>query len=173
MYASPEQRAAEIEEGATWDGARLRSFVRNSAADLEHDIDGLDGLDGAAWQAEVVTAQGRTVRAEEIPWMRTREVAIHAVDLGGGVTFADLPDELCEAIVDDVCTRRGGLRKDPPMVLHSTSGRTWTIDGIDRDGTSPVVIRGTLPELARWLTGRGAGNLTTADGQLPELTAWL
>ena len=32
--------------------------------------------------AEVVTAQGRTVPATEIPWLRAREVYVHVVDLG-------------------------------------------------------------------------------------------
>jgi maleylpyruvate isomerase len=164
MYSTPEQRVAEIEEGAGWDGSRLRDRVTASAADLDDD---LDKLDAAAWRAQVVTAQGRTVPADQIPWMRTREVTVHAVDLGTGAAFADLPADLCEALVEDVVARRTGLRRDPPVKLHSTSGRTWTVG----DGPAPV-ITGTPAALARWLTGRGADDLTTG-GPLPVLTPWL
>lgn len=169
MYASPQQRAAEIAGGATWDAVRLRRFVADSAADLAAD---LDALDDVSWRAEVVTAQGRTVAAEEIPWMRTREVAVHAIDLDAGTTFADLPQDLCEALVDDVVTRRSNLRKDPPVALCSTTGLAWTLSGAD--ARQPVVVTGDPGSLARWLTGRGADGVHTSDGSaLPVLTPWL
>lgn len=167
MYASSEQRAAEIAEGATWDGARLRVFVATSAERLAAD---LERLDDQAWRREVVTAQGRTVPATEIPWMRTREVAVHAVDLGAGVTFDELPDDLLEALVDDVAVRRSTVGRDPALRLHSTSGRTWTIDG----GGDRVDVTGTPAALARWLTGRAGGGLQTPEHRtLPSLTPWL
>ncbi|TGZ12556.1 hypothetical protein DV517_66400 [Streptomyces sp. S816] len=54
--------------------------------------DGLDRLTEEHWRHEAVTAQGRTVPATELPWMRAREVCVHAVDRSTGVvTFADLP----------------------------------------------------------------------------------
>lgn len=165
MYSSPEQRATEIEEGAGWDVTRLRQLVTTSAADLAAD---LHGLEASQWRAEVVTAQGRTVTAREIPWMRTREVAIHAVDLGNGATFSDLPRDLNEAIVDDVVTRRTGLHKDPAVELRCTTGRTWTIQGYG----SPVVVEGTPDQLAQWLTGRGTEGLGE-EVAAPALTPWL
>ncbi|MEV7010030.1 maleylpyruvate isomerase family mycothiol-dependent enzyme [Streptosporangium sp. NPDC051022] len=167
MYGSAEQRSAEIEEGATWAPERLRRMVRENAACLSAD---LAALIGEQWDALVVTAQGRTVPASEIPWMRTREVAVHAVDLEAGVTFADLPDDLCEELVSDVVARRSGQAKDPALSLVSTTGRAWSLAGT---GT-PVEVRGEPGELARWLTGRGAGTLrTTSGGPLPTLTPWL
>jgi maleylpyruvate isomerase len=57
MYASREQRAAEIGDGAGWDAAVLRSRVRESAEALAA---ALDALPDKAWRAVVVTAQGRT-----------------------------------------------------------------------------------------------------------------
>ena len=159
MYPSPEHRAAEIAEGATWDGPRLRAFVRDTAADLAAD---LDALDEREWAAEVVTAQGRTIPATEIPWLRTREVTIHAVDLRSGVSFDTLPVDLLEAIIGDVVARRSGQRRDPPMAVRSTTGRTWLID----TGPDPLSVTGSPAQLACWLTGRGAGDL-------PHLTPWL
>jgi maleylpyruvate isomerase len=105
MYAGPEQRAAEIEEGAQLPAAQLRRLVHDSARQLAAE---LDELPEDAWQHEVVTAQGRTVAATEIPWMRTREVAVHAVDLGTGIGFDDLPDELNTAVALDVVRKRSG-----------------------------------------------------------------
>ena len=121
MYASPEQRVREIEAGATLPAAELRDLVQHSAASLAA---ALDDLPAEAWDAIVVTAQGRTVPATEIPWMRAREVCIHAVDLGAGVTFGDLPPDFVAALLANVApqARRGG--------------------------------RGEGPELAAWLTGR-------------------
>lgn len=103
MYADADQRTSEIEAGAALPADRLRALVRSSAAELADD---LDALSEEAWRRQVVTAQGRTVPATEIPWMRTREVAVHAVDLGAGITFAALPQELNAALVADVVKKR-------------------------------------------------------------------
>ena len=103
MYAGAEQRAAEIELGAGWTPMELRRVVRASAEALDTD---LTALGRAQWEHEVVTAQGRTVPAREIVWMRTREVAVHAVDLDAGVEFDDLPDDLTTALVVDAAGKR-------------------------------------------------------------------
>jgi uncharacterized protein (TIGR03083 family) len=103
MYAGPEPRAAEIAHGARLSAAQLRPLVHESASALAAD---LDALPEPAWSREVVTAQGRAVPASEIPWLRTREVAVHAVDLNAGVGFADLPEDLNAALVSDVVAKR-------------------------------------------------------------------
>ncbi len=103
MYAGVEQRNAEIETSAGMRPAELRERVQASAADLAAAI---DGLPEAAWANEVQTAQGRTVPATEVIWMRTREVAVHAVDLDAGTTFADLSDDLNTALALDVVRKR-------------------------------------------------------------------
>jgi maleylpyruvate isomerase len=101
MYASVAQRAAEIADGALWPAARLRALAGESSAALAA---ALDGLDGDGWAREVVTIQGRRIRATELPWLRTRETAVHAVDLGAA--FADLPKDLLLALAADVLARR-------------------------------------------------------------------
>lgn len=167
MYASPEQRAAEIAEGAALDGPRLRAFVTETAAALADD---LAALDDDAWRFEVVTAQGRTVPATEIPWMRTREVAVHAVDLGAGVAFDDLPPDVCDALVADVAALRSRRDDGPALALTSPAGDAWQVTGRGE----PVEVRAASPVLARWLTGRGAGGLLTVDGgPVPALGPWL
>jgi maleylpyruvate isomerase len=117
MYASPEQRAREIEEGARLPADRLRDLVARSATGLAEE---LDRLSDDAWRAEVVTAQGRRVAATEIPWLRAREVAVHAVDLGAGIGFSDLPDELVEALVVDVVTKRARTGDGPALAAWLT-----------------------------------------------------
>jgi maleylpyruvate isomerase len=120
MYASTEQRNAEIEAGSKLPPAQLRALVHGSATALAAD---LDALPEPAWRNEVVTAQGRTVPATAIVWMRTREVAVHAVDLAAGADFADLPADLVRALIDDTLTRRlaGG---HGPALARWLTGRT-------------------------------------------------
>lgn len=108
MYADAGQRAAEIESGARLPAAELRSLVRDSAEALAAD---LDALSGDARRRTVVTAQGRTMPATELPWLRARETWVHAVDLRTGLTFTDLPEDFLTALAADA------LRK------HAASGQ--------------------------------------------------
>ncbi|MFF4575330.1 maleylpyruvate isomerase N-terminal domain-containing protein [Streptomyces sp. NPDC001410] len=104
MYASPEERAAGIERGAALPAAVLLGRLRDSATRLENAI---AALTPGQWDREVVTAQGRTVPATEIPWLRAREAYVHAVDLDTGVDFVDLPDDFLAALRDDIRAGRG------------------------------------------------------------------
>ena len=119
MYASPEQRASEIEAGATRPAAELRDLVQRSADDLAA---ALDALPARARDATVVTAQGRSVPATEIPWMRAREVCVHAVDLGAGITFGDLPADFTAALLANVVRKRAGPARDRSSPPGSPAG---------------------------------------------------
>jgi maleylpyruvate isomerase len=120
MYRSPDQRAAEIDEGAGWDPARLLACVHESAADLAKV---LDGLSDEAWSAPVVTAQGRTVPASEIPWLRAREVMVHAIDLDTGLFFTDLPGDFVDALLAEVIRKRAVAGQSADLTAWLT-GRT-------------------------------------------------
>jgi maleylpyruvate isomerase len=130
MYPSRESRNAEIAEGATRPAAELRELVAGSAARLAEE---LDALSPDAWEATVLTAQGRTVPATEIPWMRAREVGIHAVDLGAGVGFSDLPGGFLTRLVTEVAAQRADSGDGAALAAWLT-GRTHT-----------------APELGPWL----------------------
>ena len=78
----------------------------------------------------MLTAQGRAVPATEIVWMRVREVAVHAVDLGVGIGFGDLPAALCEALIGDVAARRSAQGDGPALQLESSEGGSWRVDGV-------------------------------------------
>jgi maleylpyruvate isomerase len=103
MYASAAQRSEEIESGARLEPEKLRALVHESAVALTDDLAELTGAQRANL---VITAQGRSIAAAEIPWLRCRELGVHAVDLGAGVTFADLPEEFLAALVQDVIVKR-------------------------------------------------------------------
>jgi maleylpyruvate isomerase len=159
MYASPEQRAADIAAGARRSPEELRGWAHRSADALAA---AFAALPPSCWEAEVVTAQGRRVPATELVWMRAREVAVHTVDLRTGVGFADLPAEFCRALVEDVAARRGSLGDGPALNL-AADGTTWRVRGVGE----PTSVTLPVSELAAWLTGR----LVRAD--LPELPPWL
>ncbi|NED94694.1 maleylpyruvate isomerase family mycothiol-dependent enzyme [Phytoactinopolyspora alkaliphila] len=175
MYASPEARNTEIEQGARRPLPELVGHVRTSAADLSR---ALDELPEPAWDSMVRTAQGRDVPAREVVWMRTREVWIHAVDLDPAqVTFRQFPEDILEALITDVVamfTRRGQV---PGLVIEVIGSRSWVVGG----GTEPsesgpaVTVRGGLADLTAWLTGRGSPDALTVrgGGSPPDLPAWL
>lgn len=168
MYASSEQRAADIAAGATAPPAALRDLVVASSVDLEAD---LDSTPLEAWSAQVITAQGLTRYASEIPWMRAREVYIHAVDLDAGISFEDLPASFLTALLDDIVSRRSSVGTGPGLVLTALdTGTSWQVTG-----SGPgVSVDAPLATLARWLSGRGAVGLTDAAGApVPDLPAWL
>jgi maleylpyruvate isomerase len=162
MYDSPDQRAAEIEHGSRLPAGELRSWLRASAEALAED---LTALTPASWQRTVVTAQGRAVPATEIPWLRSREVMIHAVDLDAGVGFADLPRDFLHRLVADVVARRSGGAGPSLALTDVHTGQLWHVAGTGE----PVEVAAPLTELAAWLTGRPG----SPAGALPDLPPWL
>lgn len=141
MYASPEDRAAGIAKGDTLSADDARAWLADSIAKLAA---GFDGLTEAEWVHEVTTAQGRTVPATELPYMRSRESLIHAVDLanslGRGAAFAELPPDFLAALIDDITAKRGTV----PAVAGPAAERAAWLAG------RPHRLAGA-PELGPWL----------------------
>ena len=163
MYASAEQREADIAAGSRLPAAELRAWVSSSAQALTAD---LDALPEGAWDAKIVTAQGLTRAASEIPWMRDRELYIHAIDLEMGIGWADLPSGFLSALLDEVTSRRSSTGGGPALAVAATdTGHTWEVAG---DGV-PAAVSAPLAELAAYLTGRPAPRLKDA----PVLPPWL
>jgi maleylpyruvate isomerase len=163
MYASPQQRDADIAAGAARPGGELRAWVVSSATALAGD---LAALPEPAWDARVITAQGVDRSAAEIPWMRDREVYIHTVDLACGVGFADLPAAFLGALLDDVTARRATLGAGPALDVTATdTGARWQVAGTG----APARVSAPLAVLAAWLTGRPEPALPDA----PALPPWL
>ncbi|MFF1680366.1 maleylpyruvate isomerase family mycothiol-dependent enzyme [Streptomyces sp. NPDC058256] len=165
MYPSPSARAEEIETGALWPAHRLRTFV---VEEQERLTEALDRITDDRWQASVVTAQGRTVPATTIPWLRSREVWIHACDLPSGGDFTAFPDSFTDALITDALDRRRSVQALDIDVR--ADGR-----GTDVGDGAGTCVEGPAPDLARWLTrGEASPRLRTETGApLPQLPPWL
>jgi maleylpyruvate isomerase len=163
MYASAQARDEGIAAGALRPAAELRARFDSAAAALAADF---DAMTDEAWDAKVITAQGLTRSASEIPWMRVREVYIHGIDLGTGTTFADLPPEFLAALLDEITVSRSAKGGGPALLVAATdTGGRWDITG----GGAPVPVTASLPDLAAYLTGRTSTALPAA----PVLPPWL
>lgn len=127
MYASPAQRAEEIEHGSTGPPARLRELATASALRFTTDFGNLTQIERARI---VVTAQGRQIPAAELAWLRCRELGIHAVDLAAGTSFDDLPGGFVEALIHEVVGKRLASGEGPALAGWLT-GRGST-DHLDR-----------------------------------------
>jgi maleylpyruvate isomerase len=164
MYASPEARNAEIEAGAGRPHAEQLDDLRASGARF---ADATAELEPAHWQATVRTAQGRTVPASAVAWMRVREVWLHQVDLGTGI--AVLPEDVAAALVRDVAGWMDA-KLDSRVVVTLPDGGPVAFGAADAE---PVPVTGPSAELAGWLTGRCSGSRLHAPDGLPELPRWL
>nr|WP_228508126.1 maleylpyruvate isomerase family mycothiol-dependent enzyme [Herbiconiux sp. VKM Ac-1786] len=171
MYESPTQRAEEIDVAATLPPQALRNLSDHAAIHLS--VEWRD-LPDAAWSNEVRTALGRLVPVSETVWMRTREVWIHAVDLGSGGSFRDFPPGLVDALLDDVARSwdRRRVQEGLPVYAFAPTDRP----GREAVPTAPeaIVLTGTAAQLASWATGRNAVGVERAGGgELPEPPRWL
>ena len=119
MYENLSQRSQEIHSGATLAGSELRALVAKSQQLLHDELAALTDDESSR---EVVTIQGRTIQAAEIPWLRAREVCVHAVDLSPTTTFSDFPGDFNLALAFDVLSKRasGG---ELPLILDWLTGR--------------------------------------------------
>jgi len=163
MYASAQARDEGIAAGAQAPTAELRARFDSAAAALAADF---DAMTDEAWEAKVITAQGLTRAANEVPWMRAREVYIHAIDFGTGTTFADLPADFLTTLLDEITVSRSAKGGGPALVIAATdTGGRWDIAG----SGAPIPVTAPLADLTAYLTGRPAPALATA----PVLPPWL
>lgn len=164
MYPSTTQRKAEIERGATLPARALRNLFAHSEVHLN--VEWRD-LTDEQWNSHVKTAQGRVVPARETAWMRTREVWVHTVDLDNGGSFLDFPSDLLGELLADVQRTWARRQEHVDLTLAPTGSRPIVI------GDAGPTISGSLPDVVRWLTGRGARRLTSSSDELPHIPRWL
>ncbi|MGR6964997.1 maleylpyruvate isomerase family mycothiol-dependent enzyme [Geodermatophilus sp. URMC 61] len=166
MYSSPGQRDADIAAGARRAPGELRREAEESASRLAA---ALDRLTDEQWSRTIRTAQGRQVPASEIPWLRAREVMVHAVDLDPALSMGNLPEEFLLALADDVVAKRSGT-DCPALVLTTADGRhTWKVPGRGE----PTELHGSLGAVVTHLTGRPGADVTAPSGAVPDLPPWL
>jgi len=160
MYPSREARAADIAASAGHPPQRLRAELTATAADLDT---ALAALTPEQWQAQVRSALGRPLPAAQVPWMRIREVWLHAVDLDAGADVADVPDGVVDLLLDEVTTTLSAADGCPAATLAPT----------DRDrslrlgGAAGPVVAAPAATLVGWLTGR------TTLPDAPKPPPWL
>lgn len=168
MYASPESRDADIEDLATASAAELRRRSSGDALALAEDV---GRLGEEQWEARVRVRQGTQIPAGVIPWLRVREVYLHAIDLGAAASDQDLPLDVAAALVGDATRQRSRVEGHPSLVLQELDGPgRWEIGEPTADA---VEVSGDVRALAAWVTGRPATLPLTSRGDLPELPAWL
>ncbi|GAB2968838.1 maleylpyruvate isomerase family mycothiol-dependent enzyme [Streptomyces pseudoechinosporeus] len=167
MYASPDQRATDIEAGAGRSLAEQRDDVRESAARFRK---AARSLSADAWSATVVSAQGREIPASEVPWLRAREVWIHLVDLRVGVGMDALPPDFAWALVREVAGWMSARVAPGIGAELSADGHDPVVLGTPTTG---VTVTGPPYALAAWLTGRSGTDELHIIGELPEIPRWL
>jgi maleylpyruvate isomerase len=165
MYASAEAREEEIAKSVDLDDGGLYHLFDSEAARLDTTW---RELPSATWSVTVRTPQGKPVPTSETLWMRSREVWIHAVDLGTGATFEAIPAVVQETLLNEVIDgwRNSGMTV---AINGEPSAKTLTIDKAPDD--QAISARGTLPALLTWMTGRGSVGVSPHD--VPPAPRWL
>jgi maleylpyruvate isomerase len=166
MYPSAQARADGVATAAANPLPVQRSELSVSALRLREVA---DALPESRRTYEVRSAQGRTITALEIPWMRNREVWLHYVDLDIGFTVDDLPPDFARELIADVAAWMS-TRTDATVDLVAGGDEAVRL-GSGSAATS--VISGSPQQLAGWLTGRLSAGGLSSTGPLPVLPAWL
>jgi maleylpyruvate isomerase len=166
MYTSASQRDSDIVAGALRSADEIRRDLVDASGRLGR---ALSGLDERARRAEVRTAMGRTLEAGLIPWLRVREVWLHAIDLDAGPSFGDLPEPLALALVDDVVRHFSGRPDCPPLQLRDGL-REWSI----HPGSDPAtVLTAPTTDLLACLLGRSPTAEATSGAPPVQIPRWL
>jgi maleylpyruvate isomerase len=160
MYAGDDVRDEEIAAGCRRSAADLVADVRESAAALAPLLARL-GPDHAGASAER-TPGGRRMQAEDVLFLRLRELVFHHVDLHAGFTFAHVAPELQKLLLDNEVERVGQAASPPPLTIHTHEGDVYTVG----DGTAHVT--GSRAGVLAWLA-RQQGEGVRARGELPEI----
>jgi maleylpyruvate isomerase len=162
MYASNEQRDADIEAGARRSADELRA---DAVASCGRWLQAANELHMSRLDAEVSRTPGSPpFPVTKVGGMRRTEIEVHHADLLIGYTAYDWPRDF----TDFLLARRRRELGDRPLTLRLTdTGETVTLgeDGPEVSGHSADVIW--------WLLGRGSGEgLLCSAGGLPDLGKW-
>lgn len=173
-----EARAAAIEALAADPLEAVADHRRACAALAER----WDAMTPAHWERPVQRLDEQAHPARPLARARWREVEVHGVDTATGWSWSpafllllldelaarpDLPALVLEASGEDGRPPRTGDAVAAPAAAV-VPGR-WTTA---LAGGGGQVVRGTADALARWLSGRSAGEGLTSDAPLPVLPPW-
>jgi maleylpyruvate isomerase len=148
MYASPEQRAADIEEGSGRTGLELQIDLDTSAGRLG---DAFEAMDAAgAWDSVVELRGGLKVPARLLLLARLLEVIVHHVDLDIGFEFDRIETTTAEWLLEWCAFRLRNRDDFPKLKLTSDSGFSIVL-GSAGEATA---ITGTSANLLGWVMSR-------------------
>jgi len=151
MYPNDAARDRAIAEQSRLTWCELSKTFMQSAARFAHEV---EEMPPDAWSRTVRTRTGRTVPADQILWLRAREVWIHAVDLASTTTIDSLPKDFAMVLVEEVTTALRGRPDVPALRLEPADAATgWTV-GADEPSD---LVSGPVNWLLAWLIGRSDG----------------
>ncbi|HET7398443.1 MAG TPA: maleylpyruvate isomerase family mycothiol-dependent enzyme [Intrasporangium sp.] len=160
MYAADDVRDAEIEAGARRGATDLVEDVRAAADRLAPLLDRLGPqLEGRTVQR---TPGGRAVLVARVPFLRLRELLVHHVDLDAAFTFADVPAELAELLLDHAARTLREHPEAPSVEIRTDEGDVHVI------GTGTAYVTGSRAAALLWLLRRRPDGITCST-DLPDL----
>jgi maleylpyruvate isomerase len=148
MYASAEQRAAEIEQGSGRTGLELQIDLDTSAGRLGDAFEAMD--EARAWEAVVELRGGLKVPARLLPLARLLEVVVHHVDLDIGFEFDRIENTTAEWLLEWCAFRLRDREDFPKLKLTSDSGFTLVLGSAGE----PTEVSGTSANLLGWVMSR-------------------
>ncbi|MGI8880564.1 MAG: maleylpyruvate isomerase family mycothiol-dependent enzyme [Jatrophihabitans sp.] len=167
MYPDRVARNADIDGGAGRDAATQRADLDSSRKRLATAV---ADFPAERWTYLVRGATGRELPVADVPWLRTREVWLHLVDLDAGADLSVLPTGAAERLCAENLRGFADRHDAPAAQVVLLPGGTETVLG---SGDGPTVL-GAASALVGWLTGRDPGDLRTTDGAAPPtLPSWL
>lgn len=150
--------AEDVRGHVTQPALALRNLFVHSAVHLN--VEWRD-LSDAQWDVSVQDREGQHVAVRETPWRRAVAIWLHAMDLGAGGLFSDIPPDMAESLIRNLSMRNSQI-----------SGCTFSFTDRERRVTirdaAGITVRGRSADIVRWLYGRGAKDIQTSVGVLPD-----
>lgn len=151
MYASAEQREADIDAGSGRDGLELQIDLDTTAGRLD---EAFDSLDAPAWDTVVQLRGGTQVPARLLPLARLLEVVIHHVDLDIGFEMSAVDPATAEWLLEWCAFRLQERDEFPRLDLTSDSGFAISLGSAG----PPRPVSGSSADLLGWLMTRVDGS---------------
>ena len=163
MYASPEARDADIDEGARRPAAEQVADLVACRRPVRRDraLAGRVPPRSSRWRC---AAAGRCA-GRDLPTLRLREVVLHHVDLDLGFSLADADAGFVERTLRRAVATLADAPTAPSLRIRSDEGDVWSIG----DGATSVTGSGRPAAVDR---PGPRGTRSTAEGPLPSLPAW-
>ncbi|HET8989102.1 MAG TPA: maleylpyruvate isomerase family mycothiol-dependent enzyme [Humibacillus sp.] len=160
MYASQEQRDAEIEAGARRSASAQVADILESAERLAPMLRAL-GPEHADVVVERVPG-GPAISVGRVPFMRLRELVFHHVDLDACFRFDRIAPDVVDMFLAEAVERLSTHDDAPSVRLVTPEGDAFVV------GDGATVITGSPAGLLLWVA-RGRTDDVTIDGTPPTL----